>query len=168
MRNWNKQLYLGAMPGTESTIDDWKRAMDEAGVSVSICLTPPEEIQRRSPAYAVARSSGNVPYTLDVPIPDRSAPEAAGLFWRTAHVAAAALKAGDSVFVHCGAGIGRTGTFGIAVLVQLGYAQKDAERAIRQTGSFPETEAQLRFVRSKQGLKNAFEEDLEPWPRQNP
>jgi protein-tyrosine phosphatase len=158
MRNWNKKLYLGAMPGTESTIDQWKAAMDEAGVSLSICLTPPAEIRRRSPAYALARSSGNVPHTLDVPIPDRNAPPEAGLFWRTAYVVATALKVGDSVFVHCGAGIGRTGTFAIAVLMQVGYESKDAERAIREIGSFPETEAQLQFVRTKQGFKEAFEE----------
>ena len=157
MRNWNKQLYLGAMPGTESTIETWRRGLERAGVSLVVCLTPPEEIKRRSPAYALARSAGTVPHTIDVPIPDRGVPEQSGVFWRSAHVAAAAIKANDSVFVHCGAGIGRTGTFAIAVLMHLGYKTAEAERAIAATGSFPETEAQLRFLRTQRGMKEAFE-----------
>jgi hypothetical protein len=52
--------------------------------------------------------------------------------------------------------------------MQLGYESKDAERVIREIGSFPETQAQLRFVRSKRGLKEASEEQQASLRERNP
>jgi hypothetical protein len=36
------------------------------------------------------------------------------------------INAGERVFIHCGAGIGRTGMFGVAVLMKMGYSYDKA------------------------------------------
>ncbi|MEX2443140.1 MAG: hypothetical protein WD492_06030 [Alkalispirochaeta sp.] len=48
--------------------------------------------------------------------------------------------------VHCGAGVGRTGTFADAVLMSLGYTYNDAYEEINAAGSHPEMPAQREFL----------------------
>lgn len=89
------------------------------------------------------------PLTLvDIPIEDYGAPtvEVAPLFWREARRVAEMITAGERVFVHCTAGRGRTGTFGVAVLMNLGYEYADAAGELWAVGSYPEAEEQEAFL----------------------
>jgi protein-tyrosine phosphatase len=48
--------------------------------------------------------------------------------------------------IHCGAGIGRTGTLAACVLLALGEPLAKAEQAVSAAGSHPETTAQRALV----------------------
>jgi protein tyrosine/serine phosphatase len=48
--------------------------------------------------------------------------------------------------MHCTAGRGRTGMFGVAVLMTLGYSLVDATTELYQAGSYPETDQQDAFL----------------------
>jgi hypothetical protein len=52
------------------------------------------------------------------------------------------------VFVHCTAGIGRTGTFACSVLKKFGFSAQDAVTQINQVGSGPETPTQKNYVKN--------------------
>lgn len=89
------------------------------------------------------------PLTLvDIPIEDYRAPsaEVAPLFWEQARRVGELITAGRHVFIHCTAGRGRTGTFGAAVLMSLGYVYADAAGELWAAGSYPEAEEQENFL----------------------
>ncbi len=67
-------------------------------------------------------------------------------FWEEAARVAEQTRNGTRVFIHCGAGVGRTGTFASAVLMALGYDVEDAIREIAPLGSSPETSRQREFL----------------------
>ena len=50
------------------------------------------------------------------------------------------------IFIHCAAGIGRTGTFACSVLKKLGFSTRDAVTQIKLVGSGPETPNQKNYV----------------------
>jgi len=54
------------------------------------------------------------------PIADCQAPSDIPAFAKSVRQVAEALRSGGAVAIHCGAGIGRTGTFAIGVLLALG------------------------------------------------
>ena len=58
----------------------------------------------------------------------------------------AALRGGESVLLHCAAGIGRTGTAAACVLKQLGLDNDSALARVRQAGSNPENALQSGLV----------------------
>ena len=58
------------------------------------------------------------------------------------------LKAGHTILIHCGAGVGRTGTMGAAVLMALGFTAKAALTTVNAAGSEPETKAQRALLDS--------------------
>ena len=48
--------------------------------------------------------------------------------------------------MHCAAGIGRTGTLAVCVLLALGLGAAEARAAVRSAGSSPQTAAQEDIV----------------------
>lgn len=137
------RLLLHSMPGRREPIEDVWRAMRAAGVSALVNLTEEEEIRRKSPDYAAALKCGTVPCRVILfPIRDFSVPSDRPAFWQVALQVAEELRVGVPLLIHCAGGIGRTGTLASAVLVALGQTPSDAKRAVRESGSGPETSEQ--------------------------
>ena len=86
---------------------------------------------------------------ISFPIPDRGVPGVRGDFAELIKTLAERLRAGDSVAVHCRAGIGRSGLVGACILGALGVAPDPAFAMLgRARGvAVPDTEAQADWVR---------------------
>ena len=98
-------------------------ALKNAGVTQLISLTVaafPEEL-------LVAHGLSGV----HIPLPDMSAPSPAKIA-RFVEVLASLIDAGDKVAVHCGAGLGRTGTMIACYLVSTGMNAEEAIQAVRE------------------------------------
>lgn len=168
MRSWKNTLYLDAMPGRKKAgrpqgdFDGWLREMREYHIGTVVCLAPEEQIAAESPEYAdwLARHESNesgrsAVEIIRLPIDDFSVPVPfqAPAFWKSAEAVAAKIQAGERIFVHCGAGFGRTGMFAVAVLMKMGYSHDDALAQIKAVGSYPETPAQREFVSRGPGAR---------------
>lgn len=146
-------LFLHSMPGRREAFSAACAAIAANGVARVVCLAPLEEICEKSPEYASAIQTGlpfeRVPY----PIPDYGVPSDAAQFAELASSVADALRRGENILVHCAAGIGRTGTFAVAVLMALGVPLDDAQRQVKSAGSSAETPEQRAFLA---GLTHQF------------
>jgi protein-tyrosine phosphatase len=125
---------------------DGQRAHRQLGAEVVVCLCQRHELADRYPDYVawLVAPAGPVPVSAHwAPVHDLHAPppeEADALIG----VVTGHLKAGRSVLVHCGAGIGRAGTLAAAVLMALGLARAQAltEVAAARPLAGPEAGAQ--------------------------
>lgn len=152
------RLYVGSMPGRYEVFDEAWRAIIDHGVTRVICLVPPEELRDKSPLYARAVDEARMPWVHEsFPIEDFEAPTDREAFWAMARKAARLLDEGETLLVHCAAGIGRTGTFSVCVLLALGLAPAAARAAVRKVGSAPENAAQDDVIRWAAGLLNGSE-----------
>lgn len=141
------RLYLHSMPGRYEPWDAFEEEARQAGIDTIVCLAPDEEIATKSSAYEEAIRKGTLAWPrLCFPIGDYSVPEDREAFIAFVAEVADLLQAGRTVLVHCGAGIGRTGTFAICLLMKLGMDRTAAEQAVTQAGSHPETDAQRALI----------------------
>lgn len=161
-RTWNNLLYFDAMPGRKKAgrlhgdFEQWRREMTEHRIRTVVCLAPEEQIAAESPEYARWRQAARDAagrygegYTLiDVPVPDFQPPEPLTVprYRRAVQQVAQLIDGGEPVFIHCGAGIGRTGTFAVAVLMARGMDYETAYAEIDGVGSHPETPRQSEFL----------------------
>lgn len=137
------RLYLHSMPGRYEPVEHAISEIQRLGIARIVSLAPISEIRGKSPTYATAVEAGSLPCAqVIVPIPDYGVPENPDEFLACAASVASALRAGEDTLVHCGAGIGRTGTFGTVVLMCLGLDLDKALARVRRAGSGPETPAQ--------------------------
>jgi protein-tyrosine phosphatase len=108
---------------------DPERALGAVDASTVVCLNQRSELADRYPDY-VEWLKTNVPArAVWHPIPDLHAPtvEAAVELLTTLH---ARLRGGESMLMHCGAGIGRAGTIAAGLLVTMGVPLADATRTV--------------------------------------
>ena len=139
-------LWLGPMPGRLRSFEEDLADLNGRSVSRIVCLTPLAEIEEKAPGYAIALTGELDVAVTHFPITDFGVPaDEAGLFALSGEMARA-LAAGERVFVHCAAGIGRTGTFAICVLRALGLDSNEAAAFVASAGSGPETDAQKALV----------------------
>lgn len=147
------RLLAGPYPAaqTEAGTRARLRALLEAGVSVFVDLTEPHEYAPYMPlALEEAGRLGRRVRHVRLPVVNFDVPE-------PDHMRAildtidAALLAGETVYIHCMGGIGRTGTAVGCWLVRHGQAGEDALGAIERLRGdgveSPETPEQFAFVR---------------------
>lgn len=147
------RLLAGPYPAARSE-DETRarlRALIEAGVSVFVDLTEPHELAPYMPlALEEAGRLGRHVRHVRLPIVNFDVPQ-------PEHMRAildtidAAVRGGETVYVHCMGGIGRTGTTVGCWLVRGGQPVEDALQAIERLRGdgieSPETPEQFAFVR---------------------
>ena len=139
-------LWLHHMPGRHETMASILAQLDALRITTVVCLTPHDEIREKSPEYATALAAG-VPWEqVFFPVRDFGIPEDPDTLYRLAESLATRLRAGARVLVHCGAGIGRTGTFACVLLMALGYSHEQSLSAVEEAHAGPETSAQEQIV----------------------
>src|SRR5262245_20672015 len=141
------QLFLHSMPGR---YEPYVRAEAEIlgkGINRVACLAPIEEIRHKSAEYARAIEEGALSYAHErFAIPDYQAPADPEAFLELTRSVATHLRAGEHILIHCGAGIGRTGTLAVCVLIALGIGEPEARNTVTAAGSQPERPAQLALI----------------------
>jgi hypothetical protein len=114
-------------------LDDWAATLDSAGVSSVLCLLSSAEATR----WGLPDAYADRFETAHVPIRDRHLPDES-----TLRSALGAIRdaddAGETVAVHCNAGLGRTGVVAAAWLTQeCGYDPHEAVETVREAGRAP-------------------------------
>lgn len=161
------RLLAGEYPGTHSRADTMQRlrCLIDAGITYFIDLTEPGELAPYDLMLPTDRTaSGRYVIYARKPIPDHSVPSRPELMVEILDYVQRALDGGHGVYVHCRAGIGRTGTVmgcylaqksyrqgtrdgNVAALAQLNTLWRENDRALLWPET-PETEEQVQFVRS--------------------
>jgi ADP-ribosyl-[dinitrogen reductase] hydrolase len=155
------RLLAGEYPGKQSRADTLARLKQllEAGVSYFIDLTTPGEL----PPYDAFLPGGKGPGGRHVmyvrkPIGDHTVPAAPEMMAEILDCLASALAGGYCVYLHCRAGIGRTGTVLGCHLVSRGMEPQPALDHLQQLWEAsgrsavwpytPETDEQMQYVRA--------------------
>ena len=140
-------LWLSAMPGRYGTWREFEQKAHADGLRMLVCLTPRDEVEELSPDYDRAIARGGASYEwVHVPVPNFGVPPDAKAFREAINRIADRVRAGDSVLMHCAAGMGRTGSAAACVLKALGCSSDDALSRVRAAGSNPQNAAQSGFV----------------------
>ncbi len=140
-------LWLGSMPGR---FERWAEFTGEARrrhVALVVCLAPVEEVAALSPPYRQAIAEGTLELRyLNLPMQNFGLPQDLAGFREGITQAAATLQRGEAVYLHCAAGIGRTGTAAACLLKLMGLSTEDAMQRVRDAGSNPENAQQSGLV----------------------
>jgi protein-tyrosine phosphatase len=104
---------------------DPETALAQVGATTAVCLTEPAELIDRYPHYVAWLGANQPARALWWPIPDLHAPDLDDAVVLLDELRTR-LRSGQSLLLHCGAGIGRAGTVAAALLVTMGLATDDA------------------------------------------
>ena len=143
------RLLLHSMPGRHESWDAFINQARRVSLDTIVCLTPEEEIERKSPPYAAARAAKQLPCGVEnFVIPDLRAPTETEKKVFQAFVVnlANTLRAGKICLMHCAGGIGRTGTVATCLLLELGVDIHKAKYEVERAGSYPEVVEQEDFI----------------------
>lgn len=143
-------LYLSSMPGRFEALEVFLQEITAAKVSHVLCLVSNEEIVSKSPDYLAAIQADEIPARLwRFPIPDYGIPENLDDLNQTLDLIKDRLDDGESVLIHCAAGVGRTGTVSTLLLIRMGMPLAQAIDSISLAGSTPENHEQRLFLQKQ-------------------
>ena len=135
------------MPGRFESWDAFESEARRSRLALVVCLTSRGELAELSPDYHAAVTQGAVPFRwLNLPMRNFGLPEDRAGFRHDVQKIAGVLRQGDSVLLHCAAGIGRTGSTAACVLKALGLSTDEALSRVRAAGSNPENALQSGLV----------------------
>lgn len=141
------RLWLHSMPGRQ---EPWGEFLDEARqhrLDRVVCLNPLEEVAQVSPAYHKAIAEGRLPFRWQhLPMRDLGLSQDPHAFHQGVEQLAQGLTLGESVLLHCAAGMGRTGTVAACVLKRLGVDADEALARVRRAGSNPQSAQQSGWI----------------------
>ena len=144
----NGKLYFHSMPGRNENFLESLLAIKSLSINGIVSLAPMKEIKEKSPAYAEAIVFRKLPCEhILFSICDYGVPKDRQKFVVFVKGVAQRLRNGEKLLMHCGAGIGRTGTVACCVLIELGLREENAESIVHTAGSYPETDAQRELVK---------------------
>jgi len=147
-QNVSGSLYLHSMPGRYDSLSASVSEIENKEIDIVVSLTSLEEIRQKSPEYGNAIDDKSLGFErMEFPIIDFGIPQDSIAFLDLAKNLAGRLKSGENLLIHCGAGIGRTGTLAASVLISLGKNLNESLGAIQNAGSYPETDEQMDLVR---------------------
>ncbi len=140
-------LWLSSMPGR---LEPWAAFVAEAQrvrLGAVLCLNPLTEVAELSPAYHAAIRAGELPFRFHhLPMRNFGLAAQAEQFRPVIDAVADELLRGESVLLHCAAGMGRTGTVAACLLKRLGLDRAEALERVRAAGSNPESAAQSGLI----------------------
>ena len=141
------RVWLSSMPGR---LESWPAFLAEAAqrrIDRVLCLNPLYEVERLSPAYAAAIADDTLPFAwTHLPMQDFGLAEQLDSYRAAVDEAAAAVRDGRIMLLHCAAGIGRTGTTAACLLKRLGSPTAQALQRVRAAGSNPESALQQGLI----------------------
>jgi protein-tyrosine phosphatase len=142
------RIFLSGMPGRYRALDVDLEGIQLRSVDRVISLASLEEIRSKSPSYLSALQAESMPMPVETfAVPDYGVPSDVPAFFGLIKRIAESVAMGDRLVIHCGAGIGRTGTAAACVLLALGLDEGQALSNVRAAGSGPETSEQNLLVR---------------------
>lgn len=150
------RLGLGFAPGrmagrweTRELEVDLASLRRDHGLAHLVCLVEAHELECLGIADLLERAEAEGLGTLHAPMPDGGTPENPEAMARLVGRILGWLAAGEGVFLHCWAGLGRTGTVASCCLIAQGRTASEALSQVRQVrpGSV-ESQAQEAFLQS--------------------
>jgi ADP-ribosyl-[dinitrogen reductase] hydrolase len=132
------------LSGKRFVAPDPEAARAEVDASRVVCLCEREELEDRYPAYVDWLESHRGAAAIWFPVPDLHAPPFGATILFIGRLRAL-ITSGDTVLMHCGAGIGRAGTLAAALLVRMGTPLPEALTTIAESRPMagPEAGAQV-------------------------
>ena len=172
----SSRIYLHSMPGMNEPLETFREEMWRCGITRIICLAPLADVEDYSWSYgqAIKKNADSWTYNL-FKIPDFGIPNDRDSYLTFITVIAGFIlhpsstkPDGDAarpwsnawiipsidhpdeiqehILIHCMAGVGRSGTFAIILLLVLGYSREEAERRVKKIGSGPESPKQKHLI----------------------
>jgi protein-tyrosine phosphatase len=168
------RLAVMPRPRGDEWLADELRSLREQGVEVLVSLLEKDEAGALGLADEERLSRELGLSFLSFPIPDHSVPPLDDSTCAFIEDLAQRLRAGQTLAVHCLAGVGRSGLVAISVLIAAGMPTIEAVDAVSRARGFavPETDEQVRwigaFVSRWKTRKSQSSNSQAPNPKQAP
>jgi protein-tyrosine phosphatase len=140
-------LFLSDLPGRDNSFELDRTEIVNQGIGTVVCLASSEEVQAAAPDYFRAINSGSLSWKqVSVPMNDGDGMRNLRAVLEAIEDCVRTLRAGENVLVHCTGGIGKTGTFGIGVLIGIGLDVLEASVRVTDAEAGPESGAQEALI----------------------